>query len=380
MTKQTLNAGSAATFRSAANSNFTELYTADLLRLTQSVRIGIVGDSLLAPGSHWNFGHAAISRLPSAWIADNKAVGGAASSALVGQINTLNPNCNTVLLMEGVNDAVASVSTATHIVNITAACNAALALGMRPIVIAASPRDAASNSACILYALAERYYCEANGIQFFDPWSRYLDTDGTWVASVTSDGDHPLAATHQQLGIDLSTLIAANSTGYQLPRADAGTGMLGNTLQLDNPNGVGLPAGWNRFDLPAPPYTYTDWAYPGRGKKCTINLSQSLLAELYRSASGWAVGDRIRCTGMITLANMSNATCHVFVRPSGAPGSVDTNLCSTNVNQTDLFIAGELVVPTGCTDLQLWIDVYATLGGAYTCNLSFGAFDFYKIT
>lgn len=363
-----------------SDARYSKLTRPDFTAAPNSWRIGAIGNSLLATGL--SFWHIATSLLQSTHK-ENKSVGGVGSSALAAQVAGLSSTCTHCIVMEGTNDAVALVTTASHITNLKAAVTALHARNIRPIVVASPTRNASAAQALIMakYALAERIWCEQDNLIFVDPWSRYIGTDGLWTAGATSDGDHPFATTHYDIAQDMYALINANKKGLLLPRINGtNEGLLSNPLGLADADLNGLPDGWGAFGM-AGTYALATEAYPGRGNKCTATIVQSATVELYRSlTTGYAVGDRVRFTGMISTANMSNANVRAYLRPIGEVGGIDLICTILRSNASQIYFSGEYVVASAVTELQLWLEVSAQVAGAYTANVSFAGVQAYNLT
>ena len=343
-------------------------------------RIGVVGNSILAFVT--SFINAAVGALDGRATMEYKAaVGGVTSAGMLGQAATLPASCNVVAMMEGTNDANAAVSTATHISNLKAVAAEITSRGFVPLVIA-SPTRETTVSTIIGYWLPERLWCESAGIAYVDPWSRYFDTDGSWVAGCTTDGDHPTPSTMLQVGLDMAGLLAAGKTGYLLPRSNSlGEGLFSNALLLSDGDANGRPDGWSRLTITGEGFSLAPATYPARGNKCTVVISQTAAAEVFRSlgSSGWTPGQTLRITGMISLANMSNCNFRVYCRPVGGP-AFDIIPFIRQANCSDAYFSGEIVMPTGATDLQVWMEATSISGSAFTCTLGYSGINVYNVT
>lgn len=347
---------------------------------SSGARIGAVGNSLLAFAT--SFIHCAVGAMDGRATMEYKAaVGGVTSAGMSGQAATLPASCNVVVMMEGTNDANTNVSTATHIANLKAIAAEIMARGFVPVVIA-SPTRETTVSTIIGYWLPERLWCEAVGIAYVDPWSRYIDTEGSWVAGCTTDGDHPNPATMLQVGLDMAGLLLAGKTGYLLPRSNTlQEGLFSNALLLLDGDANGRPDGWSRLTVTGENFSLAAATYPARGNKCTVVISQTVTAEIFRSlgSSGWSPGHTLRITGMISLASMSNCNFRVYCRPIGGV-AFDIIPFIRQANCGDTYFSGEIVMPANTTDLQVWFEASSISGAAFTCTLGFSGVNVYNIT
>jgi len=345
-----------------------------------SVRLGVVGDSLLNFAT--SFIHACVGAMDGRISLGYKAaVGGATSSSMLAQVDSLPASCNAVLMMEGTNDANAGVSKAAHIANLKAVADAIVARGAVPLVCA-SPTRETTVSVINGYWLAERLWCEAAGIAYVDPWSRYIDTDGSWIAGCTTDGDHPNPATMVQVGLDMAALLAAGKSGYLLPRSNSlGEGLFTNALLLLDGDANGRPDGWSRLTVTGENFSLSPASYPARGNKCTVVISQTSAAEIFRAigGAGWSVGDTLRVSGMISLASMSNCNFRVYARVVGS-APFDTIPLVRQANCSDTYFVGDVVMPAGATDLQVWMEATSISGSPFTCTLGYSGINVYNVT
>lgn len=354
-------------------STATQTLIADATRRAkpQTMLVGAVGNSLIENSS--NFLRVACSRSNGKMVyVKDTGTGGALSSALAAQVASLPSSVNTVFVFEGTNDAEASVTPSTYVTNMAAAVTAILARGMHPIVVAAPPRDTTS-SLIASYVVPLRIWAENNKIEFYDPWGPVLKQDGTgqFASNISSDGDHPNAYGHSLVGQELASLMAARTDGPYLPRLNAGEGILSNVMQTIDTDGNGLPDGWTNFlGEMAGTFSLATGVHPQRGKACTAICSQTTIAEIYKEVtlSGALVGKRLRLGGFVSMANSSNVVVRIYFS-HGNTVFLGTENVSTQ------FISAECVPAN--TSMQIWIEMSSRLGGAFTCDLSWGGFDLY---
>lgn len=346
------------------------------------LRLSAVGDSITNFPS--SFVKSAIGNMLGKASAEfSPAVGGALSSALAAQVSSVRASANAVAMMAGTNDAAGGVTVAQHITNLKNAAAAILARGMTPLVIASPPRET-TIALITSYVLAERVWCESANIAFVDPWSRYVDTDGSFVAGSAADGDHPDPPTMWQVGVDMAALLVAGNSGYLLPRANLASvsgGLLDNNLLLLDNDSNGRPDGWSGLGVTGNNFALAPAAYPARGNACTVTIAQSTLAEVFTSLNafglgGWSVGETLRVVGMLSLENMSNCKVNVFAR---ADTDVYLGLFQANTSGF-VFLSANVVMQPATTNLQLWFTTSAITAGAYTCNLKFAAWNVYNIS
>ena len=329
--------------------------------------------SLSAIGNSLMENSLGLARHPSAFLGvpmhKSFGVGGALSSALATQAANV-PVGTACLVMEGTNDAASSVTVSTHITNMKAAVAVLLSRGVTPIVIASPPRD--TTTALIdSYSVAERVWCIDEGLYFCDPWGKLTDTDGTWSAGASGDGDHPTNQGYYTAGKMIADQLLGIESNYWIPRTNSN--VLSNPLCLTDGDSNNRPDGWGGFSLP----TFSALAtgtHPIRGNRALAAISQTATMELFNQASISAgvleVGDEIIVTGLMSLANMSNCLMRVY--------SQENSFFLTQANQPTTIGFQSRFVVSGA--VQVWIEARSLAGGAYTCNLTFGCFSILNLT
>jgi hypothetical protein len=357
----------------------TTLTLAELL--ARGLRLSAVGNSIIATTASPFWYIAATHSGGRIILERTTAASGATSAQMLAQVSSLNTNCNAVLLMEGTNDASQSVTVAQHVANMRAVIRAIRSRGYLPILIAAPPNDAAYFATSNAMALADRFLAESEGIPFFDPWGRITDTDGTFTAGASTDNLHPLRAAELSVGTDFWSLMSAGESGYLLPRSNTGNGLAGsNVLQLTDTDTDGLPDGWLPLSLTAPTYSLVAQSYPFRGNLCKAVISQSVSGNLYRifSLGSTAVGDIVRVSGFLSLESSSNMYVKVYMRFSG-PNQDEYGAIVIGDTATKYF-SFEGKVPSGTTDLRVFIRTEPQVAGAYSGTVGFGGIDIYNVT
>lgn len=352
-----------------------------LLGSGRKVGIHIYGNSF----GQQTYGH--IQRLCTAsggrmFAAANGSVGGLRLDQIAANIksNGFSPLAQVVAIFEGTNDASQGVSNEAHIAGLAECVSLVINSGRIPLVTLASPNDKDYSDTSNGFALREKIFCERNGIPFYDPWARWVDTDGTWVAGASGDGIHPYNVVYNGAGVDMWAAVQAASFPVWLPRRSAGEGLLqSNVLQLTDTNADGLPDGWTALTFTSPTYALSNYAFPARGKKCSATVSQSEIGSFYRElTTGFSVGDTMRISGVAGLSGSTNASMRVFVRAFGT--TIEFTAFCTSSDCTDTVFEGDFVVPTGTTKLQLYVRAEANVAGTYSGVLGFGCIDLYNIT
>lgn len=315
-------------------------------------------------------------------VVANGSVGGIRLDQIVANIksNGFSPLAQVVAIFEGTNDASQGVSNAAHLASLAEGVSLVINSGRIPLVTLAPPNDNAYSGASNGFALREKLFCERNGIPFYDPWARWVDTDGTWVAGASVDGIHPYNVVYSGAGVDMWSAVQSASFPAWLPRSSAGEGLLqSNVLQLTDTNADGLPDGWSALALTSPTYALSDYAFPARGKKCAATLSQSAAGSIYRElTTGFSVGDTMRISGVAGLSGSNNASMRVFVRAFGS--TTDFTAFCTSSDCTDTVFESDFVVPAGTTKLQIYVRAEANVAGTYSGVFGFGGIDLYNIT
>lgn len=349
--------------------------------------IGFIGDSFTSPTRYDAWHNSLCSYLPNVVQVDNQAAGGAQAHGATGtgglaQVAALNANCNTVFVLFGTNDAYAAKSTATFLADILALIVAIRARGMRPVVMAPQTSDDATIAGRTrAYAIALRFMCEANSVEYLDSFSQLIDTDGSWKvgANVSGDPDHITTASMITCAKDASSQYQG-ATNRLLPRNNVSSGLNPNALQLlDSEYVAGLANGWWGFDMAT--FAMSTWAWPGLGRKCTTSpshASESVFTEQYLRMYGVSPGDRIRVTGLISFTSIVNCYCYVYLRTYGGTAP-DKPILSLFEATNEQYCSGEMTMPTGATAIDLYIKMAPLAAGAHSCTLSFGAFSGYKI-
>jgi hypothetical protein len=317
------------------------------------------------------------------YLAKNSGVGGYRSDQVLAKMQAEGfiDGSQIVAYGEGTNDASQSVSTAAHMANIKAMTDLILASGRTPLLIMTPPGDYANNALTHPYWVAEWVYCNINGIAAIDAFGRYVDTDGTWVSGASTDTTHPILSVYAQAGLDMWSAATSKAPPLLLPRTNAGQGIFGNALNLTDTNADGLPDGWSVLSLTGQTYNaLSDFAYPYRGKKASINVSQSSAGYVYKqSATGFAVGDKVRASGVLAVTAATNMIVDVYIRANGS-GAFDWFASTLAAVTGDTYFSTELVVPAGTTSLQMYFRVSPLVAGAFSGTLTWGDCDIYNIT
>lgn len=321
-------------------------------------------------------------------IVQSSGVGGDTSAQVLArlQANGINPLAKILLYIEGTNDAGTGASDSTHAANMKAIADYAIERGVIPVLCVTPPRDGAFAAAANLNALQDQFLGLKYGIPSFDLFSRWVDgADGTWSAGASIDGTHPVQAVYDLSGRDLWALINNGQPDYFIPRTNTGNGLIqSNVLQYTDTNADGLPDGWTANNFTGQSYpTMQDYAYPFRGKRARLTVSQAAsggtLFKQINPAGKFSSGDDIYVSGVFGVDAISGARISVFVRVNGVGG--DFYLGTFANTSPDCLLSCRFTVPAGATNFQLLIRFDAADGaGTHGGTVGYGCFDFYNVT
>jgi hypothetical protein len=351
--------------------------------LQSSMPIGMqpYGNSMVQGRSMWQFLTGASKG--KLGIVRNSGVSGYMSSQVLAKLQAegFQPGVSMMPYQEGTNDSAQSVTTAAHIANMQDIAITALKAGKLPLLALCPPADVSAWQATTHAKwLAEIVMAEALGIAYIDPYARWVDTDGTWTAGASTDQTHPINDVYIAAAQDAWASLSLNTPTYLLPRLNTGQGMIGgNVLGLTDTNADNLPDGWTALSLTGQTYAArTDYAFPFRGKRTNVSVSQSGTGYFFRqNNSGYAVGNKMRVTGVIGVQAISNASVTVFVRG----GAMDDLVLFTSGSATsDQYVSADFTVAAGATSLSIYIMFQSLNGGAYTATIGFGCLDIYNLT
>ena len=146
-----------------------------------------------------------------------------------------------VLIMEVANDALNSVTLATHRANMTEIVRQILVAGKVPIIVGAPPTSTYNNWR---YNAADHQIAQNAGVAFVNPWYSCVK-NGVWIDTTYSiDGTHPTPKASRMAGADLWSMLQTIFIGSaDLTWTDNDPdGMFAGGLNLTNVAGV--PTGW----------------------------------------------------------------------------------------------------------------------------------------
>ena len=364
-------------------------------------RVGVaVGNSLVA-GTNTNnaqsFAQQLHVRMPELFKGlRNAGVGGRKSSVVLANLPTdVLDSDEFGVYHEGTNDGYASTqaTVSEHLANVKAIAQYFMGRGKAFAIVATptvdtgiAPTTAAQARAIMeKYNLAERFWCEDNGIMFADPWSEFIDTTtGGWTSAASvSDSIHPPQAVHDKVAINVADQWRSRRIAPLLPRSNLGSGGLAGANAL---NLTGALSSWLQ-NGPAPSASATSAAaLPVRGNwsdQTITGLTSSGGLYRYLTLANISEGDRIRLAGYFKFTNTSNMRLTVrlqFMR-SVTP-NVSTYLCDTSTSFDSTYFEAEVVAPSNITNAILWIEYKSVTGGSssYTGAFSWAGFDAYNVT
>ncbi len=320
-------------------------------------------------------------------VVRNSALGGYTSAQVLAKMQSegFDATADVVAFGEGTNDALNSVTLAASMANIAAMVVLVRAAGKIPLLRLPPPNENSWNDRVLTNWRHQLVLAEQLGVYAWDAYAKYVDTDGTYVAGITSDNTHPTAIKYSDIAAESWAMLSSLARPYWLPRSNAGQGLIGsNVLQLtDAASPAAMPLGWDMLSsMPTATWaSRTDYSYPFRGKKASVSISQSTNASVYKQvniSASLAIGDRVRMTGLFGCNGLSNCNAVVYVRAAGP--NTDFHAVYTSSTLADQYVSVEFTVPAATTSLQLWVRAMPTSAGAMTAVLEFGAMDIYNIT
>lgn len=373
-------------------SSSTMLKVAPLAARLQNVLAGglagvhVYGNSIAAAGSFiYSLCGQSGGRL---YLAKNSGVGGYTSTQVLAKllVEGLDPTAKILLYIEGTNDAGQGVSVATHISNMRAIAEYAIARDVIPVLCVTPPRDSTFVVEANNMAISDQLVGVLNGIPTYDLFARYVDSaDGTWTVAAGGDGVHPSQSTYGKAGVDMWDSIFNTKPCYIIPRTNGGNGLwLSNVLSLTDSDANGLPNDWQVITFTGQTYpAQQDYAFPFRGKRSRLTSSQTTTGgTLYRvlgKSGKFADGDEILVAGVLGVDAITNARLVVYVRPQGS-GQPDIYLGGFTDVTPDTYLQSKFKVPVGTTDLRLFIKFESDVAGTHGGTIGYGCWDFYNLT
>jgi hypothetical protein len=348
------------------------------------LRLHVYGCSLDASDNFWrNICAASGGRFT---LEKNSGMGGFRADQVLAKMQAegISSTADVVAFGEGTNDAMSGRTTAQHIADMKAMLKIIAAAGKGAVVRLPPPTENGWYVQANKNALADIVLCEQTGALGIDPYSKWCDTDGTYTAGFSTDNTHPTAANYGEAAKEAAALLLNRPQPYMLPRGNVGQGLIqSNVLQITDTNADNLADGWNALGMSSPTYNAaTNYAYPWRGKKNSVSVSQTANASIYKEMlTGWAVGDRLRLTGVFGVPTApTNMNAMLFIRAVRTAGNVEQYAAYTAGQMDDSYVATELVVPDGTTAIQVWIRWIPLTAAAYSGTIEFGGIDVYNIT
>lgn len=364
-------------------------------------RVGVaVGNSLVAgtnTNSAQSFAQQMHLRMPELFKGlRNAGVGGRKSSVVLANLPTDVLDADEFgIYHEGTNDGYASTqaTVSEHLANVKAIAQYFTDRGKAFSVVATptvdtgiAPTTAAQARAMMeKYNLAERFWCEDNGIMFADPWPEFIDpaTGGWTSAASVADYIHPPQAVHDKAAINIADQWRSRRLPPLLPRSNLGSGGLAGSNAL---NLTGALSGWSQNGT-APSASATSAAtLPVRGNwsdQTITGLTSAGGLFRYLTLANISAGDRIRLSGYFKFTNTSNMQLTVrlqFMR-SVTP-NVSLYLCDTSTSFDSTYFEAEVIAPSDITNAIMWLEYKSVNGGsnAYSGSFSWAGFDAYNVT
>ena len=245
----------------------------------------------------------------------NAGVAGNTTQNMLDRLDDIPAGSSIVTVMEGTNDASASVTPLQHGINIKAILVEMLNAGHSPILILAPPiNDAAETLLVSEYNLYDWKSANDLGVQCFNVWDSSSDGLGFWAAGTNIDDFHPTNETEKTTGLSLYDNLKNTKFGLPLNRNN-NFGIIPNSLMIDDGNTDGVP---DNFVKNAGVTTLTDTSL-GLGN--TFNIVASEFAFLRTDTFNIEVGKRYLFACRV-LINAITSTTNLDVYLEGQNDSI----------------------------------------------------------
>lgn len=343
----------------------------------RSGRVVFAGDSLTASGEDDvapDLGHvestqfyamaASAGRL---YYPRTAGVGGDTSAQLLARIQTdvIASAPSICVVMIGTNDVGGSVPLADYQTNVTAIVAALEAANILPVLCLVPPRTGTTAQRLLLYKynawLAD--FGARRGTRVVDTFTPLVDpATGLQASGIASgDGVHLNWAGNQAVGLavwaTLDDLIVKDPLALTVSAADP-TDLLGGIgLFTADANADGLADGWTAGDAAHATYSLVDVAgVPGKMQRVTTIGDVGYQVDFQRSiTTGFAVGDVLELTGLLTTTQASGHVAQVYVGFLDAPTGLSSIAYSTSHDLTKGSIRSRFTVPPNCTYIKIRI-------------------------
>ena len=325
---------------------------------TRNTVVG-TGDSIMrCQGSSYNgmsfMEYAAVFSNGAIKVEQNYGVNGNKTSDILARLSTdaLTSSAQYVMVMEVTNDAINSISVATHRSNMTAIINEIITAGKTPIIVGGPPQNSWDTWK---YNFSDQVLCDSLGVKYINPWSA-CTANGQWIDTTWSiDGTHPTPKALRTAGQALWGMLQnmfIGSADLTWTNNDP-DGMLSNGCFLANVANV--PTGWTGAAGVTHAIVAGTGAEVGNWWQQTITNQTAWQISTYSGISfpsGWLVGDNVRLS------------CRVKTTGFEANGS-----SGNGSYPTEGKLGAQLTFTWGGTSVQLMMRaINADVNGVYSVD------------
>ena len=245
MAKLTCGVSTTSDLVSKVNAN-SELATIGSL-LSRQEQVTLFGNSISASITNW-VSWAQRASNGGFVILKKAAVPGDTTALMLLRLEDVTTDTTLVTVMEATNDAVNSVTVATHAANMRLILQDMLDRGINPVLVMAPPNDTSATTLLVEQMnLADYATARSLGIACISCWDQFADaTDGSWQAGYSADGTHPEPNAEKAAGESFLSKLLAREFHIPLPYNNALN--VADNIVNTNPNFIdsatGTPTRW----------------------------------------------------------------------------------------------------------------------------------------
>lgn len=287
-----------------------------------------------------------------------------------------------VTILAGTNDYSNAVSMATWQANIKALVAKCVAIGAKPVLATMPPRDAGGYQVTIAKWNAWlRQYAETNSLALLDFYRAVIDpSNGHYLSGYFSDGIHPNVAGQAMWGeitaAALAGLTPGNAPFLPADNTDTTNNLLVNPLFITDANSDGIADSWVPGSSPTGVVKslVTDSVVLGKMQQFACTSASGLMVLQQVVSSGFAVGDVLRATGVVTMDGGTSVAVHVTF----TGGSANSKPMSLSQAISRGVFCHDIAVPTGTTSITFGLEVGT--GSGFTSTVAFGQCALFNLT
>ncbi len=336
------------------------------------IRAAAIGDSILfVSGCAGWFEYACALSGGRMMAVRNAGVNGNTSTQMAARFATdiaaYSAQLDLVFLFGNVNNIGAAITTTQLVADYTAMIQAAYAVKLKPVVVAAPPYNT-NPGALFANNYALRVMCKSLEVDFYDPWSGSVDpATGNFVAGYATDTTtHPGQTSHRLAGASLASQMGFAPFTPRLPLSNVDSNnKISNGLFL---TGGATPTGWSA--APAE-FVYGVTAGSGSVAGNWFDMAFTALTNTYRtitgpiSMTGIVPGDTVRFAARLKSSGfeangagpaIGQGKVDVAVNISCVGPGTTIILCPSIGADIDGIWETVAVIPAGTTSLQLRVN------------------------